>query len=89
MPPPATLAMAPASDNGTKGDNVTKVIKPTISGTGEDGDIITLFDGTTEIGTGSVSGGVWSIAAAKALTTGFNAIIATQTDLERFHADWT
>jgi VCBS repeat-containing protein len=78
--PPGALALAPASDSGSNGHDVTNADLPTITGSGEDGATVTLFDGTTAIGTGTVSGGVWSITALTALTEGPNAITATQTD---------
>src|SRR4029077_8047176 len=52
---PAALALTAATDSGIKGDNITNVSKPTISGTGEDGDTVTLFDGLATIGVASVA----------------------------------
>ncbi len=54
---------------------------PTVTGTGTDGDTVSLFDGTTVIGTGTVTGTTWSIAATVPLTEDSNAITATQTDV--------
>lgn len=82
QPPPAptTLVLAPVSDSGTKGDNLTKVVTPTITGSGLAGDTITLLDGAAPVGSTTVGvGGKWSITAAK-LTEGLNVISATQTD---------
>jgi hypothetical protein len=48
-PAPSGLALAAASDSGVKGDRVTTVTKPTITGKGEAGDTVTLHDGATPI----------------------------------------
>jgi hypothetical protein len=77
---PIALALAPASDSGAIGDNITNVALPVITGTGENGDTVNLFDGSTAIGTGTVSGGAWSITSLTPLTQGANTITATQTD---------
>ncbi len=79
---PAALALSPASDSGAQGDDITNVALPTITGTGEAGATVTLLDGATTIGTGTVAaGGGWSITATTALTEGANSITATQTDV--------
>ncbi|MBC2526151.1 hypothetical protein HGI67_24850, partial [Clostridium beijerinckii] len=55
--------------------------KPTISGTGEAGDTVTVYDGTTAIGTATVdSNGNWSLTPSTALTNGKHAITAKQQD---------
>jgi hypothetical protein len=46
-PAPAALTLSPASDSGIKGDNVTNVVMPVITGSGEAGDTLLLFDGST------------------------------------------
>lgn len=82
VPPPAALALTPASDSGISNhDDITKIALPTITGTGETGATVTLFDGSRAVGTGTVTGGVWSIAATLPLAEGANAITATQTDI--------
>ena len=78
---PAALVLTAASDSGIKGDNVTNVSNPTISGTGEDGDTVTLVDGTVTIGTATVAGGTWTIIAAAALADGPHSLIANQRDV--------
>ena len=78
---PATLALTAASDSGIKGDNITNVSTPTISGTGEDGDTVTLVDGTVQIGSTTVAGGTWTIVAAAALADGPHSLIANQLDV--------
>ncbi len=82
QPPPAptTLVLSPASDSGTKGDNLTKVATPTFTGSGVVGDKITLLDGAAPVGSTTVgAGGKWSITATT-LTEGLNVISATQSD---------
>lgn len=76
---PTVLALALSSDSGiSQSDNITNVALPTITGVGNNGDTVTVYDGTTVIGTGTVSGGVWSVGATVNLTEGSNAITATQ-----------
>jgi uncharacterized protein (DUF427 family) len=75
------LALAPSSDSGVQGDDVTDVTTPTITGTGGVGDTVDLYDGTTLVGTGTVGGaGTWGIATS-ALALGANVLTATETDL--------
>jgi hypothetical protein len=63
------------------GDLITNVALPTLTGAGEDGATITLFAGAAAIGSGLVTGGVWSVAATMALTPGLNILTARQTNL--------
>jgi len=80
-PAPSTPDLADGSDTGASNtDNITNIALPTFTGTGEEGATVTLLDGATPIGTGTVTGGIWSITATTALTAGANAITATQTD---------
>ncbi|MEA2739303.1 MAG: large repetitive protein, partial [Acetobacteraceae bacterium] len=80
--PPAALALTPASDSGaSNSDDITNVTLPTVTGTGENGAVVTLFDGGTALGTGTVSGGVWSITATVPLVNGQNDLYAQQTDV--------
>ena len=82
-PAPTNLALAPGSDSGTSNsDAITNVTLPVITGSGVNGDTVTLFDGSSVIGTGTVIGGSWSITATVSLTVGNNAITATQTNPE-------
>ena len=79
---PSTPDLLAGSDSGiSNSDDITNIALPTFTGTGEDGATVALLDGTTPIGTGTVTAGVWSITATTPLTPGANAIIATQTDL--------
>ncbi len=43
--PPTGLALAAGSDSGVKGDRITNVTKPVITGKGAAGDTVTLYDG--------------------------------------------
>ena len=76
--PPANLILA---SDSTPGDNITSVALPTVTGTGEEGAVVTLRAGTAAIGTGTVTGGVWSITATTPLNNGANVVTATQTDI--------
>ncbi|MDR3598285.1 Ig-like domain-containing protein [Clostridium sp.] len=71
---------APVITSPTDGTS-TSNNKPTISGTGQAGDTVTVYDGTTVIGTATVdSNGNWSLTPATALADGNHVITATQTD---------
>ncbi|MFL3496470.1 BapA/Bap/LapF family large adhesin [Citrobacter portucalensis] len=59
---------------------VTDDTTPTIRGTGINGDIITLYNGGTVIGTATVAGGTWSITPETALANGSYTLSATATD---------
>jgi VCBS repeat-containing protein len=59
---------------------VTDDTTPTIRGTGADGDIITLYNGGTVLGTATVAGGTWSITPGTALANGNYTLVATATD---------
>jgi Ca2+-binding RTX toxin-like protein len=77
---PAALALTLGADSGTKGDRITNIATPQITGTGVPGDTIQLFKGATPMGSGIVrGGGNWFITTAT-LAEGVNAITATQTD---------
>ena len=80
-PPPAPtgLALSPGSDTGVLGDDVTTVRTPVITGSGgEAGETVTLTDGGTVVGQGTVAAnGTWSIATSP-LAFGTHGFIATQ-----------
>ncbi|MCS3602961.1 VCBS repeat-containing protein [Buttiauxella sp. BIGb0471] len=61
--------------NGVTDDNT-----PTFHGTGINGDTITLYNGSTVLGTALVTGGVWTITPATALPNGTLNLTATATD---------
>ncbi|HCW0181164.1 TPA: BapA prefix-like domain-containing protein [Citrobacter freundii] len=84
--PPATPTILAANDdvgavqgdiaaNGTTDDST-----PTVRGTGESGSIITLYNGTTVIGTTTVVNGLWSITPTTALSNGTYTLTAVATD---------
>ncbi|EPN8460490.1 Ig-like domain-containing protein [Vibrio cidicii] len=86
---PSTPDLAASSDTGTSNtDNLTNDTTPTFTGTGTNGDTVTLVsnvDGT--IGSAVVSGGVWSITANSAMTVGSHTITARATDTAGNTAD--
>jgi serralysin len=79
---PSVPDLATASDSGVSNtDNVTKVTTPIFTGTAEAGSTVTLFDGTTTIGTAVASAtGAWSITAAQP-ANGVHSITAKAADL--------
>ncbi len=77
--PPSALALAGGSDSGVAGDDLTSVSDPTITGSGVPGDVVTLFDGTTALGTVTVSAaGTWSLATGT-LADGPHTLTASET----------
>jgi hypothetical protein len=79
---PSAPDLVASSDSGVSDtDNITRVTTPTFTGTAEANATVTLFDGTTIIGTGKANAsGVWSIASST-LADGVHSITATATDL--------
>lgn len=74
VPPPPVIT---SPTNGTS----TSINKPIISGTGQAGDTVSVYDGSTVIGTAAVdSNGNWSMTVASALANGNHVITATQAD---------
>ncbi len=74
LAPPAPV-LAPVSDSGTAGDDITNVNRPALTGTGEAGSTITIQDTqggtTTVLGTALVDGsGAWTFTPTTALTDG-------------------
>ncbi len=81
IPGPVNLALSSGSDSGIQGDDITNVTTPVITGTGEVGDTVALFDGATSVGTGTVAtDGTWSITTGL-LAPGLQTLTATETDL--------
>ena len=77
---PGTPVLLAASDSGSSNsDRITNVTTPTFTGTGVDGDTVTIFDGSTAVGSAVVSGGTYSITTS-ALSQGVHSITAKQTD---------
>ena len=80
--PTLAAALNASSDTGTVGDGITSDTTPTISGTGTNGDTITvIMPGSGEVLTAVVVNGVWSVTPTYALTDGTlgNAVV-TATD---------
>ncbi|WP_406700496.1 Ig-like domain-containing protein [Singulisphaera sp. Ch08] len=79
---PSTPVLATASDSGnSNSDHITNVTTPTFTGTAQPGSTVTLYEGTTVLGTGiaAVGTGVWSITSSP-LSNGLHQITATATD---------
>jgi len=80
---PSTPALSAASDSGTLGDGLTNHTAPVLTGstTGANGDTVKLYDGSTLIGSGTVSSGAWSVTPTSALADGTTySLTATETD---------
>jgi len=79
---PAAPVLSTASDSGIAGDHITKVTRPTFSGTAEAGAWVTLYDtdGTTALGsTGADADGNW-IMPASSLADGTHVLTVRQVD---------
>ena len=77
---PSAPDLAAASDAGASNtDNITNVTTPTFTGTAESGSTVKIYDGVTLVGTGTATGGNYSIAVST-LTAGSRTITATATD---------
>jgi flagellar hook assembly protein FlgD len=78
---PSTPALAPASDSGTAGDNITNVNTPTFTGTAEAGSTVTIKSDGTSVGTATAdSSGNYSVTTST-LSDGVHSITATATDV--------
>jgi large repetitive protein len=78
---PSTPALTAASDSGASAtDGVTDVTTPTFSGIAEAGATVNLYDGATQVGSGTADGsGHWSITTST-LADGVHSIAATAVD---------
>jgi hypothetical protein len=77
---PSTPDLASGSDTGISStDNVTTDTTPTMTGTAESGSTVTLYSDGVSVGTGTASGGNWSITAST-LTSGAHSMTATAAD---------
>ncbi|WP_200958356.1 DUF4347 domain-containing protein, partial [Massilia sp. Root335] len=77
---PSTPDLTAGTDTGTSSsDNVTKNTTPTFTGTAEAGSTVKLYDGATLVGSGTATGGNYSITAST-LTDGVHVITAAATD---------
>ncbi|SHN44159.1 Ig-like domain (group 3) [Duganella sacchari] len=80
---PSAPTLAPASDSGTQGDNLTNIATPVLTGTAAANATVKLYDsnGTTVLGTATADGaGNWSITSS-ALSVGAHNLSAKQFDL--------
>ncbi len=77
--PPASALLA-ADDSGTVGDGITNVNRPRLTGTAAPGATVRLFAGASLVGTGTATGGIYTIQVASALADGTYSITATATD---------
>ncbi len=77
---PSLPALSAGSDGGTVGDNLTNRDRPTITGTAESGATVRLYDGATQIGSATATGGAWSITPTASLAQGAHGLTATATD---------
>ncbi len=76
-----TPSLLPASDTGvSSSDNITKVTKPTFTGTAEAGATVSIFEGTTLLGTAVATGGAYSITLTTPLLDGQHIIVAKASD---------
>jgi len=75
---PSGLTLAPGSDSGASAsDDITNVVSPTITGHAQVGVTVTLYDGTTSLGTTTADGnGNWSLAVGP-LNAGSHSLTAT------------
>lgn len=82
--PPATPSqpdLTAASDTGASNtDNITSDTTPTFTGTCENGSTVTLYSGSTPIGSAACTGGAYEITADPALADGSYAIHAVAQD---------
>ncbi len=79
-PAAPAAVLDPASDSSTKLDGITSDATPTISGTGTNGDTITVTFPGGEVKTVTVVNGVWSVTPTNPLLDGLNNISVTATD---------
>jgi hypothetical protein len=77
---PTEVAMAAASDTGTPGDNITYITTPSFTGKAEAGSTVTIFDGSTNIGTGSAATFGSPGITVSTLSPGPHSITAKATD---------
>jgi large repetitive protein len=77
---PSAPVLDSGSDSGTANDNRTNDTTPQLNGTAEAGATVKVYDGATQLGSGTADGsGNWSITIS-ALAQGSHTITATATD---------
>ncbi|CAH9067825.1 hypothetical protein PSECIP111951_03909 [Pseudoalteromonas holothuriae] len=79
---PSTPDLSSASDTGSSStDNITNDTTPTFTGTGTNGDTVTIISSVDgSVGSAVVSGGVWSITPSSAMSSNTHTISARATD---------
>jgi len=76
-----TALLAPVITSPSDG-TITNNKKPTITGTGEAGALVTVYDNGTAVGTTTVSNvGIWNFVLTNELSDGKHAMTATQRDV--------
>jgi hypothetical protein len=76
---PTGLALTAATDSGTsQTDRITNVTTPVVPGSAAAGSTVTIFDGSTQVGSGTAAGGTFSITLST-LAQGTHTITATAT----------
>lgn len=77
------LVLDASSDSGlSNSDLITKLNKPTITGTAEINALVTLYDGSTVLGTALAdANGAWSITSSVALANGARLLTAKAADV--------
>nr|WP_246513622.1 Ig-like domain-containing protein [Azospirillum picis] len=78
-----TLALAAASDSGIlSNDRLTNITSPTVTGSADAGSTVTLYDGTTSLGTVTAGGGGgWTITTSASLSAGLHSLTALAVDV--------
>ncbi len=77
---PSTPDLTAASDAGSSNtDDITNNTTPAFTGTAEPGSTVKIFDGATQLGSGTAIGGTWTIASST-LAAGAHTITAIATD---------
>ena len=77
---PTAPALLAADDSGTAGDRLTNVNRPRLIGAAEAGATGNLFAGATLVGTGTATGGTYTILLNSPLADGTYSITATAAD---------
>ncbi len=80
--PTPTIQLAPGSDSGVAGDDITNVTAPTFKGAAEDGSTISVqIDGKPAGTVLASAAGAWSLTPISALADGSHTITATASDV--------
>ena len=77
---PGMPALASGSDSGALGDNSTNVLRPTLTGGGESGAVVSVYEGSTLLGADRVDSGNWTIQVGSNLAAGLHNLTIVQAD---------